>query len=407
MRRLLFCLLILFPPYADAELTWRYSVGGTVAGNPVVHDRSVYVTGGSRLHVLNKAGELTWSYDAGAPTFSSAAVHDKMIYLLADNGLHAIDMGGKKLWHFETVDGPLEVEGTTMGWGEGRFTDPWAWYRSAPSVTDGRVVFGNRQGTFAVDARTGTLLWHAKTGTTHTRPALHGDIVVVGSWDNNLYGLKRENGAIAWKSESRLPTGQMAGWLGWEGFNLDPIIHDGVVYAGSRGTHFYAIDAASGVEKWSWKHPTSWVGSPAIVSDEIIYFAMSDGYCLVGLETRMGNQSLLFRNTFYNFARPQADDDHVYMASLSGELFAVDKSSGKGRRIFATESSKVNLSELQSATGGLEFLHSTKGGYTHENATKDVARMLSKLDSLLSLTLDGDMLYAGSAGGTLYAISVR
>jgi hypothetical protein len=32
--------------------------------------------------------------------------------------------------------------------------------------------------------------------------------------------------------------------------------------------------------------------------------------------------------------------------------------------------------------------------------------MLSMLDSLLSLTLEGDTLYAGSANGNLYAISI-
>ena len=95
------------------------------------------------------------------------------------------------------------------------------------------------------------------------------------------------------------------------------------------------------------------------------------------------------------------------MASLSGELFAVDKKTGKGRKIFSTSDSKTKLAELQSPTGGVKFLHSAEGGYNHDNATKDVEHMLSMLDSLLSLTLDGDTLYAGSANGNLYAISVR
>jgi len=311
------------------------------------------------------------------------------------------------LWLFESTDGPLKVEGTTMGWGEGIYPDPWAWYRSAPLIVDGKVIFANQQGTYAVDAKTGKQLWHAATGATHTRPVHHDGIVVVGSWDNQLYGLNINDGAIAWKVTSRLPGGEMAGWLGWEGFNLDPVLHDGVVYAGNRGTHFYAIDARTGTEKWSWKHASSWVGSAAIVSDEVIYFGMSDGYSLIGLETGMGNQSLLFRNGFYNFARPQANSGRVYMASVSGELFAVDKSSGQGQRIFATAGSKTNLAELQSPTGGVKFLYSAEGGYTHENATKDVNHMLSRLDGLLSLTLADDTLYVGSANGNLYAVSIQ
>ena len=116
----------------------------------------------------------------------------------------------------------------------------------------------------------------------------------------------------------------------WEGFNLDPVVHEGVVYVGNRGTYLYAIDAKTGIEQWSAKHATSWVGSPVVVSDGVLYFGMSDGYSLVGLETQMGNQSLLFKNRFYNFARPQADKHYVFMASLSGELFAIEKATGKG-----------------------------------------------------------------------------
>jgi outer membrane protein assembly factor BamB len=406
MLRFLAFVLSFASTAAQAELLWQYDAGGPVAGNPVVHQGSVYVTGGHRLHVLNLKGEPRWIYDAVAFSRSSVALGDEAVFLLADNGLHAVDLSGQRLWLFESADGPLEVAGKTMGWGEGDFVDPWAWYRSAPVLADGKVVFGNRQGTWALDAKTGEKLWHAATGVTHTRPAVHEGVVVVGSWDNCLYGLNLADGTVAWQVVARLPGGEMAGWLGWEGFNLDPAIDQGVVYAGSRGTHVYAIDAATGIEKWSWKHPTSWVGSPAIVSDGAVYFGMSDGNSLIGLETRMGNQSLLFRNRFYNFARPQADDGRVYLASLSGQLFAVEKSTGSGQVIFATPDSQANLAALQSPNGGLEYLYS-KEGYTHDNATRDVQRMLTLLDSLLSLTLEGDTLYAGSANGKLYAIAVR
>ena len=406
MLRFLACLLIVASTTAQSQLLWQFSAGGAVAGNPVVDQGSVYVVGGQKLHVLNTKGELQWAYDAGAATRSSVAIEDGVVYLLADNGLHAVGLAGQRQWLFESRDGPLEVAGKTMGWGEGNFVDPWAWYRSAPVVIDGKVVFGNRQGTWAVDAKTGAQLWHAASGTTHTRPAVHGAIAVVGSWDNHLYGLNMADGAVAWKFAARLPGGEMAGWLGWEGFNLDPFIDRGVVYAGTRGTHVYAIDATTGIEKWSWKHPTSWVGSPAVVSDGVVYFGMSDGNSLIGLAIPTGNQTMLFRNRFYNFARPQANAERVFMASVSGQLYAVDKSTGAGQVIFATPASQANLAELQSPNGGLNYLYSVEG-YTHENATKDVQRMLTMLDSLLSLTLEGDTLYAGSANGKLYAVSIR
>ena len=385
---------------------WQFNAGGRVAGNAAIQDGRVYITGGTRLHALDRSGELLWSYDAGAPSFSEVTFGEGAIFMLADNGLHALDIAGKRLWFFKTADAPLAVEGQTWGWGPGDFEDPWAWYRSAPRVAPGKVFFSNALGTWAVDAATGKRLWHAQTGVTHTRPVYHDGTVVAGSWDNHLYGLNADNGSINWKIESRLPQGDMAGWQGWEGFNLDPVLHNGTVYAGNRGTHFYAIHADSGVEKWSAKHATSWVGSPAVFSDGVLYYGMSDGYTLVGLQAGSGNQVLMFRNGFYNFARPQAYDTHVFMASVSGQLFAIDKATGQGRVIFQTPDSKKNLTELQNPDGGLKFHYAAQGGYTHENATRDVQRMLMKLDSLLSLTLEGNMLYAGSAGGNLYAIPI-
>ena len=407
MLRTLILSLFLVSTAARGGLLWEYSTDGIITGNPVIHDDRVYVTGGNSLHAVNRQGKKQWSYDAGAESRSTVAIADGVIYVLAANGLHAVDMKGQRLWLFETADGPLEVAGQTMGWGEGNHVDPWAWYRSAPLVVSDKVVFANRQGTYALQAKTGKLSWHTNTGTTHTRPVHHEGLVIVGSWDNHLYGLSLEDGSEAWKVASRLPGGEMAGWLGWEGFNLDPVIHNGVIYAGNRGTHFYAIDAKTGTEKWSWKHPSSWVGSPAVVSDGVIYFGMSDGISLVGMQVGMGNQTLLFNNRFLNFARPQANSQKVFLASLSGELFEIERSSGKGQRVFATQASQANLAELQKPEGGLKYYHSAQGGYTHENARKDVQRMLTMLDSLVSLTLDGDVLYAGSAKGKLYAVSVR
>jgi outer membrane protein assembly factor BamB len=407
MLRILVFLLICFTVSSQADTAWKFETGGMVCGKAVVHQETVFVTGGSSLYALNRSGEQQWAYDAKAPTFSSIALNDGVIFMLADNGLHALDMNGKNLWLFETQDGPLKVEGKTMGWGDGLFADPWAWYRSAPVHVNGKVIFSNMQGTFALDAGTGEKLWHTDTGISHTRPAYHDGVVVVGSWDNHLYGLSVEDGSRVWAVESRLPGGAMAGWLGWEGFNLDPVIHDGIVYVGNRGTHFYAIEAKTGIEKWSAKHPSSWIGSPAVVSGEVIYYGLSDGYSLKGLETRMGNQVLLFRNNFYNFAQPQANDSHVYMASLSGELFAVDKATGQGQKLFVTENSSKNLPGMLGPTGGMKPYYSTKDGYNHETASKDVRRMLTELDSLLSMTLDDGMLYVGSANGVLYGIPIH
>jgi outer membrane protein assembly factor BamB len=401
----LFC-SILFSTFTYANLTWKFETNGEVTGQPIVHEGLIYVLSGQSLTVLDKKGDIQWQYKTKANTYSSVAIFNRSIYLLADNGLHALNIDGSEKWFFRNQDSPLIVTGKSRSWGEGKFVDPWSWYRSSPIIVNEKVIFGNANGTFAVSAQTGQQIWHANTGITHTKPAYHEKTIVVGSWDNHLYGLNVESGSITWKFESRTPQGAMAGWSGWDGFNLSPIIYNGTVYVGNRGSYFYAIDAENGIEKWSSQYAGTWVGSPAFESDGQIYFGTSDGFSLVGLNAKTGSQTLLQLNDFYNFAQPQANEDFVYYGTVSGELYSVNKNTSQKTLLFSTPSNLVNSKELIKEKGGLKRKYALGADYNHKNATKDVNYMKDKLDSILSLTLDGDTLYLGSANGNVYAVTL-
>jgi outer membrane protein assembly factor BamB len=389
-----------------AKVEWQFKAQGGVTGQVVIHENLVYVLAGQSLSVLNKSGELQWQYKLKANTYSKVTIENDTIYLLADNGLHAITMKGENKWFFASEDKPLSIKGETWGWGIGQFTDPWSWYRSSPVMVKDKVIFGNAQGTFALSGNTGEKLWQVNTGTTHTKPAYSDGIVIIGSWDNHLYGINENGGSIAWKFASRTPQGEMANWNGWQGFNLDPIIYNGVVYVGNRGSYFYAINAKTGVEKWSSQYAGTWIGSAAIESNGEVFFGTSDGYSLVGLSAKTGSQKLLALNDFYNFAQPQANETTVYFATVSGQLFAVNRKTSQSELIFSTPSSIKNYSELVKKTGGLKRQYGVKGNYSNATEFKDIEYMHTQLDSILSVTLDEEMIYLGSAGGNVYAISL-
>ena len=397
---------ILLSTFTYADLTWQFKTNGEITGQPIIHESLIYVLSGQSLTVLDKKGDIQWQYNTKANTYSSVAIFNRSIYLLADNGLHALNIDGSEKWFFQNQDTPLIVEGKTMGWGEGKFIDPWSWYRSSPIIVNEKVIFGNANGTFAISAQTGQQIWHTDTGITHTKPAFHDGTVVIGSWDNHLYGLNVEDGIVTWQFASRTPQGAMAGWDGWLGFNLSPIIHNGIVYVGSRGSYFYAIDATNGIEKWSSQYASTWIGSPAIESNGQIYFGTSDGYSLIGLNADTGSQTLLQLNEFYNFAQPQADDKNIYFASVAGELYSVNKKTSQKNLLFSTPKSQKYSGDLVKKGGGLKRLFSLGDDYNHANATRDVKRMKDKLDSILSLTIDEGTLYMGSANGNIYAVTL-
>jgi len=406
MLRILAISLLLFSSLSLANVEWQYKVQGRVTGQPVIYKNLLYILAGHSLTVLNKSGALQWQYDLKAKTYSKVAIENDTIYLLADNGLHAITLNGEKKWFFATEDKPLSIEGETWGWGKGEFVDPWSWYRSSPIVVKDKIIFGNANGTFALSSKTGKKLWQVYTGTTHTKPAYHDGIVVIGSWDNHLYGIDENDGSIAWKFASRIPQGAMNDWNGWEGFNLDPMIYNGVVYVGNRGSYFYAINAKTGIEKWSSQYAGTWIGSAAIESNGEIFFGTSDGYSLVGLNAKTGSQTLLNLNDFYNFAQPQANKTHVFFATVSGQLFSVNKKTSQIKLIFSTPQSIRNYATTVKKIGGLKRKFGINGHYTNETEFKDIDYMHEQLDSILSVTLDEHMIYLGSAIGNIHAISL-
>jgi outer membrane protein assembly factor BamB len=326
--------------------------------------------------------------------------------LLADNGLHAINHKGESQWFFASKDKSWTINGETWGWGNQQVKDIWAWYRSAPTIANDKIIFGNANGTFAVSKSTGKQIWHVDTGVTHTKPAYENNVVVVGSWNNNLYGIDVEQGKITWQFSGRIPQGSMNNWDGWNGFNLSPIIHENTVYVGNRGSYFYAIDLEKGIEKWSSQYAATWVGSPAVEHNGEVYFGTSDGFSLVGLNAERGAQTLLFLNDFYNFAQPQVNNSTVYFGSVSGEVYAVDRKSMQGKKIFSTPESVQNYAEMVKEEGGVKNLYSNGADYNYVNSVKDINRMHVKLNAILSMTLSEDTLYVGTVNGTLYALSL-
>lgn len=387
------------------QTNWQFKADGMIAGQPTVHNNVVYVTGGRYVYALNLKGQQLWSYDTDSDVRSSVAIADGKAIFNAEDGLYALDLMGKRQWFYPSQDSVNFVNGKTYGWEDRAYSDDFDLYRSSPVVSDGVVFFGNAQGTHAIDVGTGKPIWTIDTGVTHTTPAIEGETLVIGSWNNSLYGINTSDGNVKWQLQAELP--RDTNWEGWKGFHLSPVIQKNVAYVGARGTYFYAVNIESGKVIWSTKVGATWIGSPALVDGDYVHYGLSDGYSLVSRQTRSGNPTDVFDTRFYNFAQPQADHKSIYVASMGGELFAIDKTSGKGKRIFVTEQSQKNLKRLMGEHGGYSYPISAKQGFSHENFKQDIHTMLNELGSLLSITVSNGVIYVGSATGVLYAVPLN
>ncbi len=84
---------------------------------------------------------------------------------------------------------------------------------------------------YAVDERTGNMLWHTKLGDkVKSSPAIVQGVLIVGCEDKKLYELDIRNGKVLWTFDAA------------DRISSAPVVDDEVVYVGSWDGFLYAID---------------------------------------------------------------------------------------------------------------------------------------------------------------------
>jgi outer membrane protein assembly factor BamB len=139
-----------------------------------------------------------------------------------------------------------------------------------PGVGDGLVVTRFRDGLIAVDRVTGAERWRQSLAPSSSSPAVSGGMVYVGTWGEGLHAIDAATGEVVWRfltGDEAEPDGPPA-----SAFDSSPAIADGVVYVGEGPSGgVYALDAATGDERWRFVTHGGTPGSPA-VADGTVFF---------------------------------------------------------------------------------------------------------------------------------------
>lgn len=396
-RLLLLALLVCGNAFA-AQTAWEFQATDMIKAKPTISENTIYIAAGQTLYALDMNGKLRWKKNLEAEVAARITATDDTLYVHSAAGLHALDTSGEQKWFFARQDkGPLVV-GTSWGWGDETLPDPWGWYRSAPLVRNGVVYFGSDDGLYALSTSDGSQLWRADMGPVTTDPVSFSGSIIVGSWDNKIYSVNAKTGETGWVVEAQVPGGAASQWIGYYGFNLNPVVYKDRLFAGARGTYFYALSAQTGEEAWSVKVSTSWIGSPALVTEDSVYFGLSDGKAMLGYNRNGGEQNTFFRTGSLIFAQPAMHGDHLIFGSLSGQLFRLDTVSGKSRQI------KL----LTDKTGSYQDYFDPKvqpaDMSPHQAAIWSINKMLTEFNSILNLTVHEGIAYLSTGSGKLYAV---
>ncbi|PTX95605.1 metallophosphoesterase [Opitutus sp. ER46] len=245
---------------------------------------------------------------------------------------------------------------------------------SSPVVWRDHAIIGDASGAVRSFALAdGAPAWTFQTGgAVHSTPCVAGDTVVVASTDGSVYALKAADGTVRWQFKTARPIvacpqvaddvvyigssegrfralGLADGKLRWEhaggqGYiETRPLIHDGRVYFGAWDRTFYALDAKTGAEAWTWKVAReSRFYSPAAcwpVAAEGKVFIVNPEQKVIALDARTGAEVWQVKEPYS--ARESigisADGQRVYVGAMRQFIRAYRTASAKPELVWETD----------------------------------------------------------------------
>jgi outer membrane protein assembly factor BamB len=227
-----------------------------------------------------------------------------------------------------------------------------------------------------------------------------GGVVYVGSWDGNFYAIDAATGAQKWMFAG----GKDPAIHNQVGFQSSAAVVDGTVYVGSRDAHVYALDAATGRKRWDYPTSKSWVNGTPAVRDGLVYVGTSDSSRFMALDARSGRLRFNFDAKSYVFSSAALAGNLAYFGSHNGKLYAIDAKTGPPAWEFQTEASKADPLQILNPDGSLdpEAFKPVFGDFG--DMYIDFHRFVSLGGIMGSPAVHGGTVYFGSLDGKVYAL---
>ncbi len=204
---------------------------------------------------------------------------------------------------------------------------------TAPSVEDGRVIFGDYGASggmlnpksittiYAVENGTGSppaTMWENKTATSGKvipPPLQVGDTVFIGTNSNFIIALDSITGRKLWEVEVEEPI--------WG----QPVHRGEVIYITSVDGNIFALDIDNGDKLWQKKVDFAIAGGIAM-NDELFYIADFSGSVHAFLLSS-GAEEWVIQADAATWATPVYADGTVYFTDINGNIYAVDAQNGE------------------------------------------------------------------------------
>ena len=247
------------------------SWGGSGLDNPYLNfiTNTIGLKGNNEIIVLDaETGNELWSKKLPAASFSSPAVHNNMVFVGCEN----INKKNGSLFAFNENTG-CEIWNESVG----------MIGRSSPVVSNGNVFIIAKEMVEPLKWITKLVVVDEYTGDEKWNITLDENITGWQNMPKDLIGYLKELGLAENLNNDLL---KMYNLLG----ATTPVVHNGVVFAGSTDGHIYALDVETHKQKWntalgiSFNVPVYMVASP-VVADGLVYAVTWDGIIFALNET--------------------------------------------------------------------------------------------------------------------------
>ena len=149
-----------------------------------------------------------------------------------------------------------------------------------------------------------------------TGAARGADAIVFGDHAGHVHALALADGATRWTFDTGAPVDAI------------PAVHDGAVIVGNRGYGLYALDAASGTERWKSYFWGSWVESGATVADGVVYVGSSDLRRVSAISPDDGRPLWRTDVRGWSWGTPLLDGDVIYAGAAGGTPYFIEHHAG-------------------------------------------------------------------------------
>ncbi|HKH47521.1 MAG TPA: PQQ-binding-like beta-propeller repeat protein [Thermoanaerobaculia bacterium] len=344
---------------------WLVRTQGPVRSTPAVSGGRIYFgSSDGNVYAVDLDGRLLWTANTGAAVSSSPAVAGDRLFVQNRKGLVLAlsTADGKVLWRAQTGDDvPLD-------WGY----ESGDMYISSPAVVEGTVLIGSGDGfLYALDAESGRGKWRAETGgRVRSSPAVSGGMVFAGSLDGSVYAADLATGALKWRFDTQ-GHGLSSARFSYDRKSIQssPAVADGVVYIGARDGSLYAIEAATGKQKWRADHGGSWVITAPAVWDGKVFAGSSDARFVQAVDAKSGRELWRVPMPASVWSSPSIAGSTLYVGDTGGSVHALDARTGKtlwrfetGRGVFGAPVPLDGAVLVTSSDGNLYAIGAGQGG---------------------------------------------